>query len=641
MLSPLARPEATAIRERLLEQIATVGAIDLLCALVREQCASDIRIRERSEVLERRRQELHDDGKFLDELYLMDEVLHEFYKSDALRRHIHSRLPELSEEVFYENVSYCGSLLTHTINSIEDVDLDVLLQETEALKVVSDVTVRAQRAYWIEQRVRDVISSRELYEDNSGKCDFERRLRSDNLSIVPHLLGIVERRVRRGKVVEKRHFCLPDILRPVFGAQREKSMRETIGTVDWEKLRENTKKFGAKGANLLALRDVLPRINQCLQGNVTVHIPRFTLVPTRLYDCWRVGGDITKDLHQFHQWEGGKSLLIRSSAVCSEDGETLTGAGVYHSEHLKKGASFEEFSKAVELVYQSVDSEKARLYRNANNVFEEHMGLVIHECASRPGREKGYINTVRPYAPKLSEIIFEDEGLRVVCWKKYLEQGLFEDGSSREAIKDSMYYNVDGFLHVRSFGSWSNLQDLGMLLEMHYGVPVQVEFLDDHKHINLLQARVLPRKLRSTFPVEFPGDLEVLHEGDALGIGDMALPVLPTNGDNTEKRGAVIFFASFLTSKLPLERYLPKEGAVIVLCPAQDFFGHIETRCVERGLLLVFASPRSERPLTETTSAMLERSESTARLTVYRDFAGHSQIRVVSDGMRGRVYAAD
>ena len=60
--------------------------------------------------------------------------------------------------------------------------------------------------------------------------------------------------------------------------------------------------------------------------------------------------------------------MIRSSAVYSEDGDEITGAGVYQSVALEGDSTFEDFVGVTE-VYESCNSESAL-------ITERRMGLL-------------------------------------------------------------------------------------------------------------------------------------------------------------------------------------------------------------------------------------------------------------------------
>ena len=122
--------------------------------------------------------------------------------------------------------------------------------------------------------------------------------------------------------------------------------------------------------------------------------------------------------------------------------------------------------------------------------------------------------------------------------------------------------------------------------------------------------------------VEFPNE-KPIHAGSAVGAGDMVLDVLDDYDYNADKKGVVVIecdekFTITSTSRLP------REGAVIVTLD-WGASGHIETLCAERGLVCIF--PSADR----RTRTMLP----------YRLFFDHKKLRVVANGMEGRVYKVE
>jgi phosphoenolpyruvate synthase/pyruvate phosphate dikinase len=63
--------------------------------------------------------------------------------------------------------------------------------------------------------------------------------------------------------------------------------------------------------------------------------------------------------------------MVRSSAVYSEDSEKTSGAGIYES--VGDIQSLDDFKKAVQSVFESVESEKAKAHRKMFNISEEYM----------------------------------------------------------------------------------------------------------------------------------------------------------------------------------------------------------------------------------------------------------------------------
>jgi hypothetical protein len=451
----------------------------------------------------------------------------------------------------------------------------------------------------------------------------------------------------RGKrQVERHHWATPEIVDQVNRIRREAKIRSNIGSADHAEIERNTQRYGAKGANLIAARKVLAGMNKSMLFE-KVHIPAFTLLDTDCYERWKSGEDITEVLESTHRWIGGRATYIRSSAVHSEDREDITGAGIYDSVPLKKGASIEELRTAVEQVYRSVDAPKGMEYRAHNGVsVPEQMGIVVQQRVLDRGRhgQKAYINTVRPYAPGLLEIVMEERAIRCICSKQAIEEQLWRN---RHDLEHIAYYQIDARRYADSINAWTSKAHIGQLLEMHFGYPVQIECIGSNVALNLLQVRHLPKNLLRTADVHFPEGKEPLHESDAIGVGDMVLDVLPPERENRERKGVVIFYRSYGMSEQYIEQYLPKEGAVIILCPSQENFGHIETLCVERGLLCIFNSrsrmhTSDKGPPSPVLEAMFKKVDHRfVQITRFEDFAGHRRLNIVANGLRAKIYAAE
>jgi len=81
----------------------------------------------------------------------------------------------------------------------------------------------------------------------------------------------------------------------------------------------------------------------------------------------------------------GKNVMVRSSALISEDNNKFSGAGIYDSfEISSKNLSPQSILNAVLKIYSSVDSERAVQYRKSNGLDDERMEVVVQKL------EEGY-----------------------------------------------------------------------------------------------------------------------------------------------------------------------------------------------------------------------------------------------------------
>jgi hypothetical protein len=461
-----------------------------------------------------------------------------------------------------------------------------------------------------------------------------------------------------------------------------------IGTVDKEELELQKRIYGAKGANLEIARNVIGKLKESkvapIMEYIEVVIPDFERIPVEVYRKWKRGESITDDLKPFFDWIKGRCVMVRSSAVFSEDGDENTGAGIYESTKLDAGKSLEDFERSVVAVYESVDSDNAKKYRAERGITEEEeMGIVLHEFVDScpENGDKGYVNSVVKQVPALMDISL-DNGMRPVINRNELRKKIYR--SSLDDVK-FLHYMPDlerygtGFKKsfIRPVGSVSLLT---YLLEQHYGQPVQVEFVFSEgeesysalsRRINLLQVRSLPKNFMEPAHVEFPLDKSPLFEGRALGIIDATLPVLPNDDDNSKNTGIVFFESSQFTSIRFNGDNLPQQGVVVVLGSSTEAHGHIETLCAERGLNLIFNKDTKStfssdleiastlKPSTliyqilsksDSASAAIEQEQLVNRMLTLGsisggsnidEFRGHKFVHVVSDGLTGKIYAPD
>lgn len=430
-------------------------------------------------------------------------------------------------------------------------------------------------------------------------------------------------------------------------AKFENYFEENVGSVNAEKLSEQTKLYGAKGANLEVIEDFLAKAKPhfyCLRDCI---VPDFERIPVSVYRNWQKGNDITEELKEYFDWTKGRATAVRSSAVYSEDNEDTTGAGIYETLFIAADSSFSEFCDAVVEVFESVDSPQAIAYRQENNIVHEEMGIVLQEqIEDYSYSDKGYINSVLKGVPELLEMNLEDD-MRPILKKENLLANLLvhKDNSP-------FYYQPD-FWRQKNVFELEELSKAVLLLEKFYGKSIQVEFIFDidyegnevrpETQYALLQSRFLPKSyLASQEAINFP-EKEALHTGAALGVGDMTLEVLPNNQDNSGKEGVVIFNSSkmFSTKYNILKTNLPKSGCVIVLDASLKSKGHIETLCAERGLNLIFPEGVGGYDFGGSFMEMYAASNGFSQEDNKENFHGYTTLRVMLNGLEGRVYQVE
>lgn len=406
--------------------------------------------------------------------------------------------------------------------------------------------------------------------------------------------------------------------------------------------------YGAKAANLIILSGLVKRINQLRKDNyrIKLAVPDFKAVPIKLYQAWKDGKLADDDLRPYFEWANKlkeddfedwskkrkANYIVRSSAVFSEDGENITGAGVYESINVDANSSFEFFKRAVVKVFESVNSPRAQAYRAQHGVEKEEMGLILQRYIIPDYRfnmhgqsQEGYINSKLKGIPHLMEIVTRTS--RNFVKRKELDfflthqphdYGPNEDRFSAEINHfPPDQYKVHPDLPI-------NVGQLALIVEKIWGKDIQIEFVADGMTVNFVQVRDLPKDAsHQASQVEFP-DKPAIHSGASIGIGDMELPILENEDDNSEKTGAVIFYGNNEWTVRKSTSNLPKDGAVVI-CNDDGRNGHIQTLCAEKGIICVFPDP--------------SRSIGTR---IYRpvELSGLRKVRIVANGIEGRVYPA-
>lgn len=418
-----------------------------------------------------------------------------------------------------------------------------------------------------------------------------------------------------------------------------------IPQIDIERFTDLRNEFGAKGANLLLLSELKEMINNLNESRifgVNLEIPEFRVLPVDVYRRWKNGGQVDEQLRPYFDWANSlkesvrrdpsswtmSDYIVRSSAVHSEDGETITGAGIYDSELVYADSDFETFKKAVLKVYHSTESPAAGRYRKSNGVEIEEMGLVIQryvspEFVSGPaGSNKGYINSRIPGVPGLMEIVTAHS--RNFVNREALNYFIAMDAEISDHAFRSVHHfrpderKVNPDLIIR-------VSQLSYALERIWNRNLQLEFVGEGHTVHIVQIRALPEKrLESDNGLQFP-DEKSIHSGAAIGYGDLVLPLLHNESDNTDRTGFVVFQSNDgWTVGSNNSTNFPKEGAVIIY-DAAGINGHIQTICAEKGLICVYPD--------------LNRDDRAAMY--YSDLVRLPRVRVVSNGIEARIYKVE
>lgn len=414
---------------------------------------------------------------------------------------------------------------------------------------------------------------------------------------------------------------------------------ERLPEKDKERFNQLRLQYGAKAANLILLTGIaedINRLNKDKYGYPKLVVPEFMAVPVDSYRAWKERTLVDDHLRPYYEWASGlktqerwlsddeipADYMVRSSAVFSEDGENVTGAGVYTSVRVHRGSSFNEFKKAVTQVYASTDSPQAQAYRAQHGIDYEEMGLVIQRFIPPPysygGNQsyEGYMNSKLAGVPQLMEIVTKTSRNFVNRNELDFRLALVPDRDS-PTFRDVHHfppdqYKIDPELPIK-------VAQLAYIVERIWGKDIQVEFVAEGNEINVVQVRDLLNKERDTVEVTFP-DEEPIHTGAALGVGDIDLPVLHRGTDNSQKAGITVVEGNFMWTMTGYNFSLPKEGAVI-MTREDGSNGHVQTLCAEKGLICIFPDSSSEGPTLP-----------------YHELTTYGRVRVVSNGIEGKVY---
>ncbi len=377
---------------------------------------------------------------------------------------------------------------------------------------------------------------------------------------------------------------------------------ENMPSASPEVIEADRLRYGAKGAYHIALQRAVGELEQQFsQAGICVEFPDFTLIPADQSVEYRDAPEQSADVCTAYQWIEGREVILRSSAVYSEDGASL-GAGIYTSVVLRRNAPLAEFCQAIKFIYDSLDSDLALAHRERIGFSgEELMGIVVQEWIEPIGSRDvmGHINTVRPQMATVCEVcaqerfvptFTEDDKLEiqnndselVPFRRSQMFLNLISGDEFGALIPNDYTKNLDTLLAA-------SIAKLGVVLELYFKTPLQVEYVQSGGFLYPVQARPLPAAWLEAHQVKMPMEENYIWRSRSFGVIDEVLDVLPADENNWRKKGVVIFDSSKYGSEYLawLERVMPGKGAVVVLRSKDSGAGHIESRCAERGVVLI------------------------------------------------------
>jgi hypothetical protein len=448
-------------------------------------------------------------------------------------------------------------------------------------------------------------------------------------------------------------------------------VKEKYPEIDTETLLRDKKLFGAKGAHLIALKkaseELQPFLEEIGEGFT---VPDFMLLPAHLSEKEASELSSLLEIRTAYEWVAGREVMIRSSAVLSEDGEHL-GAGIYTSVLFPADGDYALFCAAVAHIHASTNTPHAQEYRAQCGITAaERMGVIIQEYVNK-GYERsdgaGHINTVRPQMPEICDVVEQGRYLPefkigapaeiqnldstlVPLHRDILLQQLVGTHSNDEA---ALILPTD---HTREYSPHQciSLAKLGLMVEWYFKTPLQLEYVTADYRTHLVQARPLPETWTMRAAVTFPERTDFVWRGMSFGVLDATLDILSDDETNHTKSGIVIFDSGYRVSDYLgwLEKVLPKNGAALIMRPSEAMRGHIESRCAERGITVMTGEMIHELNSHEYRSELLDKlwtsygkdCSSWFFATKHREpyILGPSeklkQLRVVSNGLEARVY---
>lgn len=430
---------------------------------------------------------------------------------------------------------------------------------------------------------------------------------------------------------------------PALSKIIKRKVEALSSAIDFGTIKQNILVYWAKAANLMEIKKVIEWISGILDENIV--IPRFECIPVFIYDKWLAWEDIDECIRWFFEKFKWNEYILRSSAVYSEDGQETTWAWVYDSVTATIPEddinNFDVFKEKLLIVFNSVDSDAARNYRNQNWIETEKMWVIVQEYIDL-WADKWYVDSIVKNVPELMRVTISNTA-NIINRNKLMKW--FMGNNFRFDI-----YHCSPDMHKIKINISSVFSKLCILLESLYGKPVQIEiwfkkgesFLDGNLY-SLFQIRPLPANFDKKIEMSFP-DSETVFIWKSIWVWDLTLDIISNLDDNSDKEWVVIFNSSdFATEMNHIYDHLPKRWAVIVIWPSIEGLWHIETICAEKEILCIFNKKKlsHKRPIWVDFDAHFAKRTIIMRINLHcpnLDFKWFKKLRVVSDWLEWKVY---
>lgn len=344
----------------------------------------------------------------------------------------------------------------------------------------------------------------------------------------------------------------------------------------------------------------------------------------------------------------GMAVVVRSSAVVSEDNEKLSGAGIYDTYFLKKNKLSEKtLADAVLKVYQSVESPRAVQYRKSNGLGEERMAVVVQRLSNAEGFVNGVVQSRLHAIANIIPITWSEEIGAVARGKgQDINTAYFRKRGSGKDIYYRLSFLSNDVRYLIGEKAGKLLTPIIIGLKKHYGKDFEAEFSADFEEgvVRMLQIRPLTNVTDKK--IKFPKKKPIFTTGKVgycMGAGEYIGPWVCR--DNVKKGWDEPEHYALITPDLPqtmekdrvlselLEKYggkshfdyhlhTPNKKAIVVTGDMHPG-SHALTIANENGILCLSRGVSIQR------IPLLKRLEKTG-----------PYIHIVSDGINGRVYAA-
>lgn len=409
--------------------------------------------------------------------------------------------------------------------------------------------------------------------------------------------------------------------------------------------------YGAKAAGLFVLSEAAEAFYAAVDEDdriwgrhdvATITIPKFTATPVDLYNMYRSKDERYENyLEHIRQQAIAISadrydpetfrplVIIRSSAVFSEDGVDASGAGVYKSTTVDPRDSG-EFKKAVEAVFASLGTKEAQDYLSEKGIDSEQMGLVIQQyieetMARNKSSTYGHIQSSDPLGR--FSTLSSDAG-ELQFGRESLEE-FYMKAPPAGNTQPTFHYTPDHRSAIAQFcRQGAQVANAALFAEKLFGKPVELEFaFDSSNTAYIVQVRPIPHQ-EGVSKVEFPTDVEAIIECRAVGVGDVVVAV---NDDNEYDGNEITFdWVDNESEQGGSVGWRKTSKSVFVIGHNNGQSGHIQMMAREHGQICLFPKAQTSLPNDLMREILTDDDQDRKRL-----------FRVISDGYRGAIYSID